>query len=89
MATATVVKSGNSRAICLPKSLGASDFAIGSKVEIDVLDASTLMVKLKPTREGKLRAFDELIGFTESAPSVPWNDDSREADRKLLGERLA
>lgn len=88
MATATVVKSGNSRAICLPKSLGATDFVIGSKVEIDMLDDSTLTVKLKPPREGRLRALDGLIEFAESVPSIPWNDDSREADRKLLGDRL-
>lgn len=89
MATATVVKSGNSRAICIPRSLGAADFVIGSKVEIDMLDDSTLTIKLKPACEGRLRALDGLIEFAESVPSVPWNDDSREADRKLLGDRLA
>lgn len=88
MVTATVVKSGNSKAISLPKSLGAVDFTIGSKVEIDLLDDSTLAVRLKSGAVGRLRAFDELIRFSESAPSVPWDDDSREADRKLLGDRL-
>lgn len=88
MVTATVMKVGNSRAICIPKSLVGTCFEVGSKVEIELMGSGLLSVRAKSPAEQRIAAFDELVGFTESVEQVPWADDSREADRRLLGDRL-
>lgn len=90
MPTATVSKVGNNRAVFIPASITDEAFAIGSKVEIEYVGEGTLVIRAtNDERRLRREALGRLLGLVEEQLVVPWEDDSREADRALAGGRYA
>lgn len=87
--TATVTKSGNSAVVVLPAAWRKQQgIQFGDTVTVEY-DSDSLVIRKRATsKEEKLQALDELLEFVESMPDVPWEDDSPEADKRLLGEIL-
>ena len=90
MPTATVSKVGNSRAVFIPAGISDEAFAIGSKVEIEYVGEGTLVVRaMGDDRKRRREALGRLLGLVDEQPVIPWEDDSRAADRALVGGRYA
>ena len=90
MSTATVSKVGNSRAVFIPASITDEAFAVGNKVEIEYVGEGTLVIRsVGDDRERRQEALDRLLGLVGSQPDAPWEDDSRAADRALVGSKYA
>lgn len=88
MSVGTVSRVGNSRAVFIPTSIEDDGFSLGSKVQIEHVAPGIIVVRAtQPERDRRLRALSQLEGFANSQPDVPWEDDSREADRALMGQR--
>lgn len=90
MPTATISKVGNSRAVFIPASISDDAFAVGSKVEIEYAGEGTLVIRsAEDGRRARQEALERLLDFVAAQRSVPWEDDSRAADRELVGSRYA
>lgn len=88
MPTATISKVGNSRAVFIPVSIRDEAFSVGSKVSIEYVGEGTLVVRSERNkRDSRRQAFDELMALVADQPEMPWEDDSRAADRALVGLR--
>lgn len=87
MPTGTVSRVGNGRAVFIPSSLAVPGFDVGDKVDIEASgDTIVIRPRSAPARH-RLEALDQLTSFADALPDAPWDDDSREADRALAGER--
>lgn len=89
MPTATISKVGNGRAVFIPASISDEAFALGSKVEIEYVGEGTLVLRATEDGRGRREAMGRLLELVASQPDVPWEDDSRAADRALVGARYA
>lgn len=88
--TLTVMRSGNSAVVALPAAWRhARGVEIGSKLSATFSDNGALTLDKPPDADAaqRKRAFERMAAAIDSAPSVPWDDDSREADRALAAER--
>ena len=65
-------------------------FALGNKVEIEYVGEGTLLIR-SAVDDRKLRqeALGRLLDIVGEQPEVLWEDDSRAADRELIGGRYA
>ena len=90
MPIATVSKVGNGRAVFIPAGITDEAFAIGSRVEIEYVGEGTLVIRsTNDERRRRREALGRLLSLVEEQLVVPWEDDSREADRALVGGRYA
>lgn len=90
MPTATISKVGNSRAVFIPASISDEAFAVGSKVEIEYAGEGTLVIRSADGgRRARREALGRLLDVVADQPAIPWEDDSRAADRELIGSRYA
>ena len=90
MSIATVSKVGNGRAVFIPAGITDEAFAIGSRVEIEYVGEGTLVIRsTNDERRRRREALGRLLSLVEEQLVVPWEDDSREADRALVGSRYA
>ena len=90
MSTATVSKVGNSRAVFIPASIVDEAFAVGSKVEVEYAGEGTLVIRSADGgRRARREALRRLLDAVADQPDLPWEDDSRAADRELIGRRYA
>lgn len=86
-----VCKNGNSAAVTLPADWRKkAHVEIGDTVTIHYEYDGMLYIEAKKRgTKAKARILDELVRNIEKAPSVPWENDTPEADRSLLEERYA
>ncbi len=90
MSTATVSRVGNSRAVFIPASIVDEAFAVGSKVEVEYAGEGTLVIRSADDgRRARREALARLLDAVADQPDLPWEDDSRSADRELIGRRYA
>lgn len=84
-----VMKCGNSLVVALPKAWRERngvqqgdylEFDSSAEEEISFIKATNASAKKKA-------ALDSLMAFIDRQPSIPWDDDSREALRATVGER--
>ena len=85
----TVSKVGNGRAVFIPAGIDDDAFAIGSKVSIEYEGEGVIVLRGEKAANQGLEALARLEDLVSSQEVVPWEDDSREADRALLGDRYA
>lgn len=82
-------KNGNSAAVTLPAEWRRREHVqVGDTVEVHYEYDGRLYITAKKKGGNKRRQlFDELMSAVDEVPSVPWEDDSPEADRAILAER--
>lgn len=90
MPIATVSKVGNGRAVFIPASVTDEAFALGNKVEIEYVGEGTLLIRsVVDDRRLRQEALGRLLDIVGEQSEVLWEDDSRAADRELIGGRYA
>lgn len=88
MPSATISKVGNSRAIFIPVSICDEAFLVGNKVSIEYVGEGTLVIRAERSgKESRRQAFEQLMTLVADQSELPWEDDSRAADRALVGTR--
>ncbi len=85
----TVSKVGNSRAVFIPAGIDDDAFVIGSKVSIEYEGEGVIVLRGQKAASQGLEALARLEALVLSQESVPWENDSREADRALIEDRYA
>ena len=84
-----VTRNGNSAVVTIPTQIrNDAGINIGDVLEISFSGAGPLVLSKPDTGENaRKKALDRLLASVDSTPSVPWADDSPEADRDLLAGR--
>lgn len=87
--TLTVMQSGNSAVIALPAEWRRErGIRVGDRLTASYSANGPLtVVKRDDARDSRLKAFERLMDLADSVAGEPWEDDSREADRALVGRR--
>lgn len=86
---AKVMRCGNSLVVALPKAWReANGVELGDYLEYDPLAGKEISFsKPRPSKGGRREALRALMGIAARQPDIPWEDDSREADKARAGER--
>lgn len=89
--TRKITRNGNSSCVALPPAvMEVLSVKTGDCVDISFDGESVSLTKHAEVAEASpLEWFERALSVTESLPAVPWLDDSKQADRDLLGERYA
>lgn len=85
-----VMRCGNSLVVALPKAWrDLNEVKQGDYLEFDVSDkkAAISFKKAADANDERKAAFESLMAIVDRQPDIPWEDDSRESVRALIGER--
>lgn len=84
-----VLRSGNSAVVTLPAGWRKrSGVTFGDELVLSYDDAGPISIDKAPGRpDDRQAAMARLEEFVAGLPDAPWDDDSPEADRALLGGR--
>lgn len=85
-----VMKCGNSLVVALPKAWRElNEVKQGDYLEFSASDNEEAISfkKAASTNDEKKAAFKSLMAIVDRQPDIPWEDDSRESVRALIGER--
>lgn len=88
--TRKITRNGNSSCVALPPSaLSALSVQAGDSVDISFDGDHVVLSKHETVSKSPLEWFEQALSAVETLPAVPWLDDSKQADRDLMGERYA
>ncbi len=89
--TRKITRNGNSSCVALPPAvLKVLSVSAGDSVDISFDGDSVSIARHEEAPEvSPLEWFERAVSIIETLPEVPWLDDSKSADRDLLGERYA
>lgn len=84
----TLTRTGNSVSAAISadwrKTVGLN---AGDKIKQEWTDGGALVITPVKSREANMDDLLDFFSFVETAPELSWPDDSRKADRAVIGER--